>query len=205
MIKMWYRKFRISTFKFIVSILFLSFFCGLSYSCRKNYVPRPYAYYRVTIPNHEYKVLYTQGLPYQFEISQLAEIQPREKEGEKYWIDVVYPLLNAKIHCSYKLVKNNLYEMTEDARTFAYAHSSRADDINEPYFEHPEKSVYGILYDIKGNVASPIQFFVTDSTRNFFRGALYFENVPNKDSIAPMLDYVREDIIHLMETFEWKN
>ena len=194
----------INFFTNFAAIILLLFFCGLSYSCRKTYTPRPYGYYRVEIPKHEYQNLDTRRLPYQFDISLLTEIQSREKEGEKYWIDIVYPALNAKIHCSYKAVHSNLYELTEDARTFAYAHSGRADDINEFCFEHPEKSVYGILYNIKGNVASPVQFFTTDSIRRFFRGALYFENAPNKDSIAPMLDYIREDIIRLMETFEWK-
>lgn len=190
--------------KLTIAFFVLFFFCGLSYSCRKDYTPRPYGYYRVTIPEHEYKVLGTQNLPYLFKVSTLTEIQPRQAESENYWIDIAYPMLNAKIHCSYKPVAGNLYELTEDARTFAYAHVGLADNIDEPRFEHPEKSVYGVLYDIRGNVASPVQFFVTDSVRHFFRGALYFENIPNKDSIAPMLDYVREDIIYLMETFEWQ-
>ena len=64
--------------------------------------------------------------------------------------------------------------------------------------------MHGILYDLKGNTASNVQFVLTDSTKHFFRGALYFNNVPNKDSIAPMSDYIREDIIHIMESFEWK-
>jgi len=72
-------------------------------------------------------------------------------------------------------------------------------------FENPEKKVYGILYDLTGNTASSVQFVLTDSTKHFFRGALYFENVPNKDSIAPMSAYIREDVIRLMESFEWKN
>ena len=64
--------------------------------------------------------------------------------------------------------------------------------------------VYGILYDLTGNTASSVQFILTDSVKHFFRGALYFENVPNKDSIAPMSAYIREDVIRLMESFEWK-
>jgi gliding motility-associated lipoprotein GldD len=79
-----------------------------------------------------------------------------------------------------------------------------ADGIGEKVFENKDKDVYGILYDIKGNTASSIQFVLTDSVKNFFRGALYFDNVPNKDSIAPVVSYLREDIVRLMESFEWK-
>jgi len=138
-------------------------------------------------------------------MSKLAEIKLRENRDEVYWIDIIYPTLNAKIHGSYIRINNNLFELTEDARQFAYAHVSQASDLREPFFYHPEKSVYGVLYDIRGNVASPVQFFVTDSVQHFFRGALYFYNRPNQDSIAPMLDYIRQDIIHLIETFEWRN
>ena len=195
----------ISWTKLAAAMFLLFFFAGISHSCRKSYTPRPYGYYRTTIPPHEYIFISSPYLPYQFEMSKIAEIKLRENKDEVYWIDIFYPMLNAKIHGSYLQVNDNLYELTEDARKFAYAHVSRADDLNEPFFYHPEKSVYGILYDIRGNVASPVQFFVTDSVSRFFRGALYFDNRPNKDSIAPMLDYIREDIIHLMETFEWRN
>jgi gliding motility-associated lipoprotein GldD len=181
----------------------LFFFAGISQSCRNNYTPRPYGFFRVTISEPEYSFISSPYLPYRFEKSQIAEIKLRESPDEIYWIDIVYTTLNATIHGSYIRINNNLYELTEDARNLAYAHVSRADDLREPFFYHPEKSVYGFLYYIRGNVASPIKFFVTDSVRHFFRGALYFNHRPNKDSIAPMLDYIREDIIHLMETFEW--
>lgn len=184
--------------------LFLFFFAGFLSSCRKNYTPRPYGYYRVTIPEHNYRIFDVAEFPYKFEVSKIAEVKPNNANREKYWIDIAYPILNGKIYGSYKSVNNNLFELSEDAWKFVNTHISRADDMSRIEFENPGKSVYGILYDIEGNVASPIQFVLTDSVKHFFRGALYFDNRPNKDSIAPMLDYVREDMLHLMETFEWK-
>ena len=128
----------------------------------------------------------------------------REAKGERFWIDINYPELNASVYCSYKPVNGNLIDLLEDTRRIVYKHSVKADGIGEKVFEKPEKNVHGILYDLKGNTASSVQFILTDSSRNFFRGALYFNNVPNKDSIAPMANYIREDIIRLMESFEWK-
>ncbi len=183
--------------------LFFVFICLLS-SCRESYVPRPYGYYRVTIPEHSYRNFDSVGLPYKFDVSKIAEIKPNRASEEKFWIDVVYPQLNAQVHGSYKEINHNMYELSEDTWKFINAHISLADNVTSLEFEHPEKSVYGVLYDIKGNIASPVQFVLTDSTKHFFRGALYFNNKPNKDSIAPMLEYVREDIIRLVETFEWK-
>jgi gliding motility-associated lipoprotein GldD len=124
---------------------------------------------------------------------------------EPYWINLIYPNYNGIIHFSYKEVKDNLAEVLEDSRKLAYKHSIKADAIGEKLFISPEKKVYGILYDIKGDAASSIQFFLTDSARHFIRGSLYFNNIPNKDSLAPVVNFVKEDIIHLMETFKWKS
>ena len=183
-------------------------FIGLIFafgSCRKADIPRPYGYFRVNLPPHHYRTIDTLGLPYRFDIPQGVQLIDRESRGEKYWIDLKYPALNASIYCSYKPVKGNLINLLEDTRRIVYKHSIRADGINEKVFENPSKKVYGILYDLKGNTASAVQFVLTDSTKNFFRAALYFNNVPNKDSIAPMSEYIREDIIRMMESFEWKN
>lgn len=176
----------------------------LTASCKENSTPRPYGYFRVDLPVHDYSVFDQNNYPYAFEISNLARIIPRSEKGEQYWIDIHYPLLNANIHCSYKPVRSDLFNLVEDTRNIVYKHLVKADDIAEIPYENPERKVYGVLYELLGNTASPVQFVLTDSTRHFFRGALYFESVPNQDSIAPMSRYVLEDIVRLMESFEWK-
>lgn len=99
----------------------------------------------------------------------------------------------------------NLESILKEAYDYAYSHSIKADAITEQPWQNREKKVYGILYEIKGNTASSIQFFLTDSTKNFLRGALYFSAEPNADSLAPVIQFFREDIIHMVETFKWKN
>jgi gliding motility-associated lipoprotein GldD len=101
-------------------------------------------------------------------------------------------------------VDHNLFQYTEDSRALAYKHTIKADAINETVYTNPGHRVYGILYDIKGNAASSLQFYLTDSVRHFLRGSLYFNVEPNKDSLAPVIAYFREDIVHLIESFEWK-
>jgi gliding motility-associated lipoprotein GldD len=186
----------------ISGILFLA---GFLWSCEKAYIPRPYGYFRVDLPAQDYRTIDTLSLPYRFDLSESATLISRNTDGEKYWIDIIYPILNASIYCSYKPVTNNLIDLTEDARKIVYKHSIRADGIGERVFDNTEKNVHGILYDLKGNTASSVQFILTDSIRHFVRGALYFNNVPNKDSIAPMVEFIREDIVRMMESFEWKN
>ena len=186
------------------SVILILVFASLFYSCSKTDIPRPYGYFRVDLPQHSYRTIDTLNLPYRFDLPKNVQLINRKVEGETFWIDLYYPTLNASIYCSYKPVKGNLNNLLEDTRKIVYKHSVRADGIGEKVFDHPEKNVHGILYDLKGNTASYVQFVLTDSTRNFFRGALYFNNVPNKDSIAPMANYIREDVIHIMESFEWK-
>jgi len=119
-------------------------------------------------------------------------------------ISISFPDYKAKIHLSYKDISGNLNQLTEDARTLAYKHTYKADAIDEQVFINPEQKVYGILYDIKGNSASSIQFYVTDSSKHYLRGALYFRCQPNKDSLAPAIEYFTADVVHLIETLRWK-
>ncbi len=192
------------SFKNTYFILLIICILGVLSACTKTSIPRPYGYFRVDLPNHTYRIVDTLNLPYRFEIPMEAKLISRDSKDGKFWIDLVYPKLNASIYCSYKPITNNLAELLEDTRKIVYKHSIRADGIGEKVYEHTEKNVHGILYDLKGNTASSVQFVLTDSTKHFFRAALYFNNVPNKDSIAPMSNYIREDIIHIMESFEWK-
>ncbi|MBO4370109.1 MAG: gliding motility lipoprotein GldD [Paludibacteraceae bacterium] len=165
-------------------------------------IPKPKGYFRIELKEKNYE-RYNEPVPYSFEYAHNVSRVVRQNDNED-WFDIAYPLYNARIYCSYMPVKNNLYEVIEDAREFVYKHTIKADAITEQPFENPDEQVYGILYEIKGNTASSIQFVLTDSTRHYLRGALYFNNKPNKDSLAPVIAYMKEDIVHLMETTQWK-
>ena len=194
------QKNRILNFKFLILNLLL-FACA---SCNNNYTPRPYGYYRITTPDTAY-VDFNSSFPYTFALSRNAVVQPRTDVSEPYWINIYYPALDATIYCSYKPVQNNLRELTNDALEFVYRNASFATAIPEQDYAHPEASVYGVLFDLEGNTASSCQFFVTDSTRHFFRASVYCNCPPNADSLAPVYNYLRTDIIKMVETFEWTN
>ncbi len=174
------------------------------HACGKSYTPKPYGYFRVDLPENSYHEFSSAFSPYSFDISTLAKVTTYKNPEKKYWIDIVYPRLNATIYCSYFIINHNLQQLSEDSRKFVYDHSIKADGISERVYSNADEKVYGILYELKGNTASSAQFVLTDSVKHFLRGALYFENVPNKDSIAPMADFVKKDIERLMESFRWK-
>ena len=188
---------------FYISFLFF-LILGVS-GCRRVSVPKPYGYVRLTMPDTCYADAVPAGYPYRFDVSCNAEVLPvRGEHGERYWIDLHYPALNATVHCSYQPVQGNLRELTDDAIRFVYRHASHASSIPERGYENTETRVYGVLFDLEGNTASSMQFFVTDSLHHFFRAAAYCDCVPNADSLAPVYDYLHKDVVRLVESFEWR-
>ena len=186
----------------IVSLLVWGLF--LCVACTKVSTPKPYGYYRIAIPDTSYVAFDTRfsDWPYTFALSKNAIPQPRQ--DEPYWLNIYYPSLDATVHCSYKPVRHNLRELTNDALEFVYRNASFANAIPEREYSHPEADVYGVLFDLEGNTASSCQFFITDSTRHFFRASVYCNCPPNADSLAPVYEYLRKDVIRMVETFEWR-
>lgn len=174
--------------------------------CKEEYTPKPYGYFRIDFPIKGYKLLEGQ-FPYQFEMANHAVVEiDKTQDAESYWINLAYPAYNAKLHLSYKEITSDtsLRYFQQDCHRMAYTHAIKAESINERYFHQKESKIFGLIYFIEGNTATSTQFFVTDSTKHFLRGSLYFNQHPDKDSLAPIIDYLRKDIINLMGTIEFK-
>lgn len=185
---------------FFSIILVFSFTC-----CNRDYTPKPRGFMRIDFPEKAYTLL-EYDYPYSFEYPTYTKIIPRPSHNsEPYWIDIDLMNFNGRIHISYKKIDNNLAEYLEDSRTFAYKHIIKASAIKEKLIYNTEKKTYGMLYEIKGNTASSLQFYLTDSVKNFIRGSLYFNTQPNIDSLRPVITFFKEDIEHIINTFEWKN
>jgi gliding motility-associated lipoprotein GldD len=166
--------------------------------------PKPRAYYRLSFPEKKYAE-YDSTCPFKFKMPVYTKITRDEHSGaEPCWLNLEFPKLNATLHLSYKEIKGNLNSLMEDTYTLASKHQIKASGIEEQLISRDSVKVYGLLYEIGGNAASSVQFFLTDSTRHFIRGALYFNAVPNTDSITPALEFVRQDIYKMIESFEWK-
>jgi len=188
-----------------VSILFLSILVILLLAaCEQPYSPKPRGFFRIDLPEKNYLVS-DSSLPYIFEYPGYTTIANDPKApGEKYWINVNFPAYNATLHLSYKDVSDNLFTYLEDSYTLVSKHIPKADAISDSVIFDPDRKVFGLTYRIEGSgAASPYQFFVTDSTVHFLRGALYFNTTPNNDSLAPVIDFIVGDIQHLINTLHW--
>lgn len=170
--------------------------------CKQRYVPKPRGYYRISIPDTSYQAFPYPNYPYSFDLSSNAVAKPLNEEP--YWMDIVYPDFDVRIHCSYKTIEGNLRELSDDAQSFVYKHAGMADAIPEQGFENPGRQVYGVLYALEGNTASPYQFYLTDSLHHFFRGAVYFNCVPQQDSLSPVVNYLEKDVRRIVESFSWQ-
>lgn len=193
-----------SSFPRILSLLIVASMATLI-GCGDTYMPKPRGYFRIDLPEKEYQVFDT-TYPYTFEYPVYANISPDNNvANEPYWINIDYPLFKGRIHISYKAVNNNLSKYTEDAHALVMKHIPKASAIEEIRIDNEKADVHGLIYDIKGSgTASVYQFFITDSTHHFVRGALYFHVLPNNDSLAPVIDFVKGDIQHMLESFRWK-
>ena len=171
----------------------------------KQYQPKPRGYFRIDFPEKEYVKLDSMDF-YSFEYSVYSKITPDHfSPQEKNWVNIEYPSHKGTIHISYKTVNNNLNEYLEDSYSMMTKHISRAMGIRDSIIINPDRKVYGLVYFLEGEgVASPLQFYVTDSVKHFMRGSLYFNVRTNNDSLAPVINYITDDIRHLIETLEWK-
>lgn len=173
--------------------------------CKQDYTPKPHGYFRIEFKEKSYHRLDSDAFPYNFDVPLYSKVEvDHDRLAEPFWINVKIPEHKAEVHISYKKVEKNLPQLLEDSRKLAYKHTIKADAINERIVINKAKKVYGTIYEIEGNAASPLQFYLTDSTHNFLRGALYIKEIPNIDSLRPVIDYLTPDVIHLIETMEWK-
>ena len=183
-----------------------SLLIALFSSCdNKQYQPKPRGYFRIDFPEKEYVKLDSMNY-YSFEYPTYSTITPDYlSPQEKEWVNVEYPSYKGTIHISYKTVNDNLDVYLEDSYSMMTKHISRAMGIRDSVIINPDRDVYGLIYFLEGEgVASPMQFYLTDSVNHFMRGSLYFNVRTNNDSLAPVIDFILDDVRHLIETIEWK-
>ncbi len=202
-------KFKVSKKSFYSGIVLL---CSLSLtSCHGDYTPRPKAYPRVIFPEKKYELYAPKECPFKFEKPVYASAVrdtnyfETKLQNNQCWLNLYFNSLNGVLNLTYKNIGDTqkLERLIEDAHKLAFKHTKKADYIDEIRINNLHGAC-GLLYDLGGDAASNVQFFVTDSAHHFVRGALYFYNTPNADSMAPVLSFVKEDLNHLLKTFEWK-
>ena len=174
-------------------------------SCNREYLPKPLGYNRLVLPAPAYRSL-PDTLPYTFEYSQHAKLfADTSWISERFWIEIYYPQLKADIHITYKKLENSeqtLKELLNDSYTLTAKHQIKAYAIDEVIVQTPSGQP-AIVAELDGDVPSQMQFTITDSTQNFLRGALYFNTKVQNDSLRPAIEYMKKDIMHLINTFNW--
>lgn len=179
-------------------------------ACNSEYTQKPRGYYKIELPQKQYQKFEQAGFPYAFEYPAYGQIVKDslffdEKAENPFWINIDFPQFNGRIHISYKQIgKNKFDSLVNDAYTLSYKqHTYRASAIQPEPFTTPS-GIEGVYFTLKGNAATSNQFFATDSVRHFLRGALYFGATPNEDSLRPVNEFLRKDLMHLINTLQWK-
>lgn len=186
-----------------IFIIFIVFF-----SCENYFLPKESAYLRLDYPKPEYELIDDKEFPFFFEAnSRLSKISDIDINLESIDFIINYNQLNAQINFQYKNVnsKEKLNAYILDLKTAIETHSMMANSVKIKDYSLKEKNIFGRIFDLSGSVASPYQFYLTDSINNIISGFVYFNIKPNYDSILPAINYIENDIIYLIESFDWKN
>ena len=182
--------------------------CAMLTSCRPKALPepKPMGYFRIDLPEHQYQLLDT-TLPFTFEQSAIANTTIEPQKDNSLWMNIIYPDLHASLRFTCLNVKNadSLRKLMIMEDKMVKFHYQKADDVQYSIIQDPEAHIWGQTYEIYGKeVATPFQFWLTDSTHHFVRATLYFDSAPNNDSLQPVIQYLKEDAMHLINTFAWK-
>jgi len=179
--------------------------------CKEIYVPKPKGFFRIDMPERGHitfdaRITGEDNFPFTFEYPAFGKLNfNKEFDDEKGWFNIEFPAYKAALYLTYRDINRDFDDLMEQTyKMNVKNHISKADAIGEIHFVNDSAKVYGILYDLKGNVATAVQFYITDSVKHFLRGSLYFQATPNADSLEPVVNYFREDIITLIETLKWK-
>lgn len=176
----------------LASIFFIYF---LLTKTSESYVPKPKAFLGFNLPNRIYEKVELSDLF--FEKNMISKYDSLKNE-------VLYRKLNCIIHLSYNRINKNLRKYLIDAQKITFNHTIKADEIKSRVFLNNQDKVFGMIYTVTGNAASPIQFYATDSLIHFINGSVYFNNKPNYDSIYPIANYLEKDVEHILKTLRWK-
>ncbi len=213
----------------IVHFLLLIANCVLFTACNSTYTSKKEGYYKIDLPQREYTSFQKDGFPYTFEYPVYARVEKDSTYFEQdqlnpYWININFPQFGATIFLSYKAIGGkstykikqadgtykdslgtNVFDyMVNDAFKLTNKNESIASSISDSLF-HTQNGITGVFFRVGGNAATAKQFFMSDTTKNFFRGALYFNATPKADSLKPVHDFLQKDLDHLINTFKWTN
>ncbi|MEJ1236888.1 gliding motility lipoprotein GldD [Chryseolinea sp. T2] len=190
----------------IVTTFSLLVFIGLlTAGCQREHLPKPLGYNRLLLPAHDYLPL-PDTFPYKFEYSKHARLlRDTSRISERYWVEIYYPQLKSNIHITYKSIKSEkvLREFLDDSYTLTAKHQIKAYAINEVISKTPSGKT-AVIAELEGEVPSQFQFTITDSSKNFMRGALYFNTQVANDSLAPAIEFMKRDMMQIINTLEWK-
>lgn len=190
-------------------LLALLFGLGLwACSGSETYVPKPRTFPRIAFPEHKYQAFDLPGHPYSFEIPVYSSMD-KDSNGvytlQPYWYNLDFKPFNATLHLTYHRFENfaTFDSLLYNTRKLVKKHIQKAEDIVEERIQLYNPNLKGLLFNIEGNTATNLNFYITDSAHRFIRGALYFNQKTSADSIAPVFQFMKKDVEHLIKTFKW--
>lgn len=169
-----------------------------------TYTPKPPTYLRLELPEPSYS-RYSDSCSYNFNLAEIYKVTnaPDQAPGTCHKRIDLGPL-NGMAYIRYWDMNQPLAYYVNSANDEINKHKQKADNILNETIIRPEDNVYGSFFELQGDVATPFQFYLTDSTKNFLYCEVLFNSTPNYDSLRPTLDYLKRDLDEFMNTIMWE-
>ncbi len=190
-----------------LNLYFVIFLATLFCACNGNdaFVPKPKGYPRIDFPAEGGKMVAVKECNYAFELPNYCTLKPDPYPNpDECWYNVYFLPFNATLHLSYKPIasRKELFKLLDDANTMVFKHVMKADEITENYINNPGK--WGVLYELDGSTATHTQFYITDSANHFLRGSVYFNVKTENDSVAPIVAFLKKDVLKIIASLNWQ-
>ena len=184
----------------VFAVFFVLVFC---FSCEQNYAPKPLVYHRIDLPKQTQRVAVNSPCAWESYASKKSVF--KVDKDNKCWITWAFPQYHAEVFLTYLPIdkEGDLRTLLDEMHQLSFEHQQQANAI-DVVANTLESGNLTLEYNVTGNAATPYQFCITDSTNNYLRGALYFRNTPNYDSIQPVLNYLKSEVKVYMDSLKWK-
>jgi gliding motility-associated lipoprotein GldD len=202
-------------YKIITVFIVLITICFVSCKEEKVFIPKPRIYPKVEFPERKIIKFNKDFCAFSFDYPDYMSFEQdtvflMRNAPHACWFNLNLPSLNGSVHFTYTDLRKCdsisacLHKVYNDAYKMAQEHIPKANALEDFIINNPDKNVYGVLFNIEGHVASPFQIVMTDSVNHAVRAALYFKSRPEADSMAPIIEFVKTDIMNMLNTFEWR-
>lgn len=176
--------------------------CSVGDKSGETAVPRRHAYPRIDVPDSAFTFIETGYNGMQLSLNDATEYALHSSDdGTSNFIDVDYPGLNAAIYFTITPVERATLPDVIDNRLERVSLNLGGADAELLEFDSPA-GFENKVFVSRADISTPVQFIATDGETTVISGTSFLKDASaaNADSLAPVVNMLRRDILHSLKT-----